>query len=109
MVIGGLQIYKILHKDETQLNTFICDSFRLQMLQNVAKSMTKTTGQSPGGFQPSGLFASVSRAIKDYIDTHRHSYDYQCCLLKTCTVTICYLRGYQLNTVQSKYFLLLSL
>ena len=33
----------------TQLNSLTC---KLQMLQNVSKSMTKTTGQLPGGFQP---------------------------------------------------------
>ena len=48
-----------LHEGETQLNS----PFKLQMLQVVAKSIAKATGQLFGGFQPGSFFASVRRAI----------------------------------------------
>ena len=60
---GGLHVYKNFHETEAQPNSLTWGLFRLQMSQKVAKLMTKTTIQSPDGFQPGGYFSSPTRAI----------------------------------------------
>ena len=42
---------------------------RLQMPQKVAKSMTKTTIQSPDGFQPGATFQVAPKLFKDHPST----------------------------------------
>ena len=63
VVEDGLQIYKNFHKTKMQTNSLTQGSCRLQMLQKVAKLMTKTTIQPLDGFQPGGCFSSPTRAI----------------------------------------------
>ena len=66
---GGLQHFKFFHETETAKCVAFSEAlaFRLQMPQNVARSITKTIIQSPDGLQPG--VAIVFKWYQSYLKT----------------------------------------